>query len=111
MEDELKQRRFLWGAVLAWVPWVPTLIGFAYAFRGIWTSKATGLGVVAGGISEMFLLWGIGTMIISQVAAIIWLYRAFSREHWMRNVVSAVSMGLSGLMLVTVGFFLWFAWF
>ena len=111
MEDELKQRRFLWGAVLAWVPWIPTLIGIGYAFRGISEQKATGLGAVAGGLVELFVVWGICTMIISQVAAIIWLCRAFSREHWMRNVVSVLSICLSGLMLLIVWFFLWFAWF
>jgi hypothetical protein len=109
--DDANNKRFLWGVLLAWTPWIPTLVGIGYALRGIWQQKATGIGAVAGGAAELFVVWGIGAMIISQVAAIIWLYRAFSREHWMRNVVSAVSMGLSGLMLVTVGFFLWFAWF
>ena len=109
--DDANNKRFLWGVLLAWTPWIPTLVGIGYALRGIWQQKATGIGAVAGGAAELFVVWGIGAMIISQVAAIIWLYRAFSREHWMRNMVSAVSMGLSGLMLVTVGFFLWFAWF
>jgi hypothetical protein len=109
--DDANNKRFLWGILLAWTPWIPTLVGIGYALRGIWQQKATGIGVVAGGAAELFVVWGVGTMIISQVAAIIWLYRAFSREHWMRNVVSALSICLSGLMLVTVGFFLWFAWF
>jgi hypothetical protein len=109
--EELTNKRFLWGVALAWTPWIPTLIGLGYAFRGIFEQKATGLGVVAGGVSEMFVLWGIGTMIISQIAAIIWLCRAFSREHWMRNVVSVLSICLSGLMLVIVCFYFWFAWF
>jgi len=65
---------------------------------------------VAGGLSELFVLWGIGSMIISQVAALVWLCRAFSREHWVRNVVSVFSICLSGLMLVIVCFCLWFAW-
>ena len=47
-------------------------------------------------------------MIIGQVAAIILLYKAFSREHWMRNLVSVLSIGLSGLMLVIVCSFIWF---
>jgi len=33
--DQLKKRRFLWGALLAWAPWIPTLLGMGYAFRGI----------------------------------------------------------------------------
>jgi hypothetical protein len=111
MEDKLKQKRFLWGAGLAWAPWIPTLIGIGYAFRGIFEQKATGLGVVAGGLVELFVVWGIGTMIISQVAAIIWLCRAFSGEHWMRSLFSVLSIGLSGLMLLFVFLFLWFSWF
>ena len=109
--EELQKKRFLWGVFLAWLPWIPTLIGLRYAFRGISEQKATGLGALAGGLAEMFVVWGIGTMIISQVAAIIWLCRAFSGEHWMRNVISALSICLSGLMLVVVVFFLWFAFF
>jgi len=69
--EELKKKRFLWGVLLAWAPWIPTLIGIGYAFRGISEQKATGLGAVAGGLVEVFVVWGIGTMIISQVAAII----------------------------------------
>jgi hypothetical protein len=110
MEDVTK-KRFIWGVLLAWAPWIPTLVGLGYALTGIWQQKATGIGVVAGGLSEMFVVWGIATMIISQVAAIIWLSRAFSREHLMRNVVSVLSICLSGLMLVVVCFFLWFVWF
>jgi hypothetical protein len=73
--------------------------------------KATGLAVVAGGFTEGLVLWGIGTIIIAQVIAIVWLFRAFSRESWMRNLVSAVSICLSGLMLLLVGAFFWTTWF
>jgi hypothetical protein len=27
--DDLKRRRFLWGVVLAWAPWIPILAGIA----------------------------------------------------------------------------------
>ena len=87
------------------------MIGLGYALRGISTEKATGLAAVAGGLAEVLVGWGIGTMVISQVAAIIWLCKAFSREHWMRNLFSALSIRLSGLMLVIVCCFLGFAWF
>jgi hypothetical protein len=109
--EGLTRKRFLWGVFLAWAPWIPTLIGLRNVFRGIFEQKATGLGAVAGGLSELFVMWGLGSMIISQVAALVWLCRAFSREHWVRNVVSALSICLSGLMLVIVCFCLWFAWF
>ena len=37
--DDQKKKRFLWGVVLAWVPWIPTLIGLAitvaYAYSAL----------------------------------------------------------------------------
>ena len=68
--DELKKKRFLWGVALAWTPLIPTLIGFGNVFRGISEGKATGLGVVTGGLSELFVVCGIGAVLIGQVAAI-----------------------------------------
>jgi len=109
--DDPNTKRFLWGASLAWAPWVPTLIGLGYAFRGIWNSKATGLGAIAGGLAESFVLWGIVAMIVSQVAAIVWLSRSFSYEHPVRSLLSVLSICLSVLMLALTCFLLWFAWF
>ena len=97
--------------VLAWGPWLATIIGLGYAFRGIFNSKATGLAAVAGGVAESLALAGIITLIASQVLAIAWLSRSFSRDHWSRNIVSALSISLSGLMLLMVGGVLWFLWF
>jgi hypothetical protein len=109
--DELKKKRFLWGVLLAWAPWIPTLVGIGYAFRGISEQKATGLGAVAGGLSEMFALYGIGAILISQVAAVVFLVRALSPGHWMRSFLSVLSICLSGLMLLLVGLFFWLTWF
>jgi hypothetical protein len=111
MEDQLQQKRFLWGVALALTPWVPTLIGLAKAFRGIEGTKATGLAAVAGGVAEEFVVWGVGAVIIGSVTAIVLLVRSFSRAHWMRNVISVASLCLSGLMLLGVGLFLWILWF
>ena len=109
--DDLKKKRFLCGVVLAWAPWVPTLVGIGYAFRGIWEQKATGLGAVAGGLSEIFVLWGIGSILVTQTAAIVLLIRAFPAGHWARGLFAVLSICLSGLMLFVVGFFFWFFWF
>jgi hypothetical protein len=109
--DELKKRRFLWGVVLAWTPWIPTLIGIGYAFRGISEQKATGLGAVAGGLSEIFALYGIGAILVTQTAAIVLLIRAFSAGHWGRSLFAVLSICLSGLTLFIVGFSFWFSWF
>lgn len=104
---ESAQKRFAFALLLAWMPWIPTLIGLAYTLRATWQGKATGIGVVAGGIAESLILWGLVSMIVSQVVAMAWLFRSFSREHWARNLLSAVSICASSLTLVLVGLFLW----
>ena len=109
--DELKKKRFLWGVALAWAPWIPTLVGLASAFRGISREKATGIAAVAGGLAEIFVVCGIGAVLIGQVTAIVLLFRAFSPGHGMRSLFSVLSICLSGLMLLLVGLFLWLQWF
>ncbi len=109
--DEVKKKRFLWGVVLVWAPWIPTLIGIGYAFRGVTEQKATGLGAVAGGLSESFFITGIGAILIGEGVAITSLCRSFSPGHWVRGLFSALSIGLGGLMLLLVGFFFWLSWF
>ena len=113
--DELNKRRFLWGVGLAWAPWIPALIGIGYAFRdafrGISEQKATGLGAIAGGLSELFVLYGIGAILVGQVAAIVLLIKAFSPGHFVRSLFSVVSICLSGLMLLLAGLFFCMSWF
>jgi hypothetical protein len=109
--DEPNKKRFLWGLLLAWAPWIPILIGLGNALISIPKQKATGIGVVAGGLTELFVVWGIGAIVIGQIVAIVFLFRAFSSGHWARSLFSVLSIGLSSLMLVLVGLFLWLSWF
>ena len=74
--------------------------------RGLSNSKATRLAVVVGGMVELLVWWGIATMITSQVAAIVWLFRSFSSAHIPRSLIAAVSIFASGLMLFLVFTFL-----
>ena len=111
MEDELKQKRFLLGAALAWVPSIPMIIGLGYAFVGIGNSKATGLAAVAGGFVEMYVLFGLAATLICQVSAIVLLFRAFSRAHGVRSAFSVLSICVSGLMILFFGLSLWLFWF
>jgi len=108
VEDGLKKKRFLWGLALAWTPWLPIVIGLG---RTLSRQKATGIGAVAGGVTELFVVWGIAAMLIGQVAAIVMLFRTFSPGHWMRSLLSVVSICLSGVMLILLGLFLWLSWF
>jgi hypothetical protein len=109
MADAIK-RRFLIGALLAWVPWIPVVIGLRELFRGMSNTKATGVGALAVSLGEGFALWGIVAMIVTQVAAIIWLAKSFAPDNWWRNLVSVVSIVLSGLMLVLVCIFAGSVW-
>jgi hypothetical protein len=104
------QKRFALGVLLAWAPWVPTLIGVGYAFRAVSNSKATGIGAIAGGFGEILVYWGIAAMLVTQVLAIVWLWRSFSREKMLNNLVGAVSIAMSGLTLLATGFFVWTTW-
>jgi len=109
--DEVRKKRFLWGVLLVWTPWIPIGIGLGKALISISRQKATGIGAVAGGLTELFVVWGIGSILIAQVAAIILIFRAFSPGHWIRSLFSVLSICLSALMLLLVGLFLWLSWF
>jgi hypothetical protein len=109
--DELKKKWFFWGVVLAWAPWLPILVGLGHALLSISSQKATGIGVVAGGLNEIFVVWGIGAIVIGQVIAIALLFRAFAPGHWLRSLFSMLCICLSAMMLVLVGLFLWLSWF
>ena len=109
--DELKKKRFAWGVLLAWLPWVPVLIGVAHAFRGIAGTKATGLGVIAVGIAEIFVWFGFGAMLVCAVAAMGLLFRSFSQGSGFRGFFTVVSIAASGLLLLLLCLFLWLLWF
>ena len=109
--DDLKQKRFLWGVALAWAPWVPAMIGFASAFRGVSNTKATGLAAVAGGMAEMYALLGFAGTLICEVSAIALLFRAFSRGHGVRSAFSVLSICMSGLMIMLFCLSMWLFWF
>ena len=105
MADALSKKRFLWGLLLAWTPWVPAFIALGYIFIGVSNSKATGIGVVGAGMIELLVLWGIATLLISQIAAIVWLSRSLSTAHIGRSFIAVASIFASGMTL-----FLLFAW-
>jgi hypothetical protein len=111
MEDDTKRKRFLWGVALAWVPWVPTIIGLGSAFRGIANTKATGIAAVAGGFVEMQVMVGLAATLICEVSAIALLFRAFSRGHELRSAFSVISICMSGLLIILFGLSVWFFWF
>ena len=106
MEDTRDRKRFFWALLLAWTPWVPTIIVLRYFFVGINNSKATGLAAIAGGLVELLVWWGLAAMIISQFVALVWLFRSFSGTHTLRSLVAAASILARGVSLLLVFAFL-----
>jgi hypothetical protein len=116
MEENLEitqQKRFRYGLLLAWVPLlffiIPAAIGIIRAIAQMSSEKATGLAAVAGGVSEVAAIFGLVVIVASEVVAIVMLIRTFSRSHLTRTVVAILSVGCSGLLLLVMGLFLWFA--
>lgn len=72
--------------------------------------KATGLAVVTGALAETFVSAGLLATVGFEVAAIILLFRAFERGHWLRSLFSALSICLGGLMLLLLSLFVWLSW-
>jgi hypothetical protein len=103
--DDAQKRRFLWGVLLAWIPFLFFVLN---AFREISTQKATGLGAVTGGFAEAFATFGFATTVVLEVAGIVLLVRTFSKEHPMRTFLSVISISCSGLTLAILGLSLWY---
>jgi hypothetical protein len=111
MEADLRQKRFVWGTVLAWAPWLPMMIGLGSVFRGMSNSKATGLAALAGGFVETYAWVGLASTVICEMAALVLLFRTFSRGDGVRSAISALSICMSALMILLLCFSLWLFWF
>ena len=106
--DAIKRKRFLWGVLLAWLPFLFLMFPAAITFFTSFSSqKATGLGAVAGGLSEALVTFGLAVTLAFELTAIILLLRAFSRGHPLRAFFSVLSIFCSGIVLFGFGLFLW----
>ena len=106
--DPTKKKRFFWGVLLAWVPFVfltfPTGVMFISSLS---REKASGLGAVAGGLSESLTTFGIAVTLASELIALVLLFRAFSKGHPLRSFLSVLSICCSALVLLGFGLFAW----
>lgn len=107
---EANGKRFLWGMALVWAPWIPILIAFGSVLYQMSRVKATGIGAVAGGFSEIFLMYGVVGTFVAQMFAIVLLSRSLAPGRPLRNFFSIVSLCLSVLMIVIITVFLWLSW-
>ena len=109
--NERKGKRFVWGLVLAWIPFLvfigPMIYAFLSVFRGLSEQKATGVGAVAGGFTEALATFGFVALLMSQVAAITFLVRSFSKANPVRSLFSVLSIFCSGLIIGTMGICAW----
>ena len=106
-DDNRKRNRFLWGIALAWLPFLPLLVGLANTFRGVSEQKATGIGAVAGGIAEMSVLYVITLAPILTISAMVLLLRSLSKAHPLRNMFAVISVCWGALMISVLALFFW----
>jgi|GEM_PF-3524939 len=107
-QNDNAAKAFVKGVLLTWVPFLLFMVPMlANTFRGVSESKATGLAAVAGGISEGLATFGLAAMVISQILAIFLLARTFDRGHFLRSLLSAVSMFCSLLLIAFTGVSVW----
>ena len=89
----------------------PALPGLFNVAREVANQKQTGLGAVAGGFAEYFATFGLLVAFACSATAIGLLLRSFSTGHWVRGVLSFVSILVSTLLIMMFGFFVWIVFF
>jgi hypothetical protein len=109
--DERHKKRFLWGMLLAWAPLVPFIPSLLQSFAHLSRNRVTGLGAVAGGLAETYLVLGIGLTLIVEAAAIVLLLGTFSSGDWLRGTISTLSIVCSLMIIFIFGSFVWLFWF
>jgi hypothetical protein len=107
MEVVRRPNWFLWGMGLAAIPSVPLLIAFRAILVEVSNQKQTGLGAVAGGASEAFMMLGMLVSLALPLAAIFALFRSLSRSNMGRSVIASVAIGWSLLLLLYYGGTVW----
>jgi hypothetical protein len=110
--DELTKKRFLWGALLAWMP-IALLLTLVLPgmYREFANQKQTGLGAIAGRLSEYFLTFGLVAALAFSIISIVMLLRSFSRGHWIRSLFSALSICLSLMLIAMFSLYVWVVFF
>jgi hypothetical protein len=99
---------FLWGALLASVSSIPFFIVFFNFLRTLSLDKATGLAAVAGGLTEVYVTFGLIMTFVLPLAAIVLLSRSFSKGNLTHKVLSLLFILWSGFILLLYGVGGWF---
>jgi hypothetical protein len=101
------RRLFLWGTVLAWLPVLPIIYWIVLGIREFANQKQTGLGAVAGGVSEVFVTIGLVVAFAVPLAGIVLLVRSFSGRHRLRSFFTVISILWSALILLGLSCAMW----
>jgi magnesium-transporting ATPase (P-type) len=109
MDPEPKRRQFRWGLLLAWsFPLVFLVTVVPLTLYQLSQKRTTGLGAVAGGISESLNNFGIVIAIVFQITAIVLLVRSWpGGQSPYRAMISLISMACAVLTLFICGAAVW----
>lgn len=102
------QSGFVRGLVFAWIPLLLFMVPAAMEmFRGVSGQKATGLGAVAGGLTNGLVIFGIVAIVACEVYGVVLLARSFSRDHVATSFLALISIVFAALVLLLVGGLVW----
>jgi hypothetical protein len=92
----------IWGLVLAWSTFIPVAVGLVASFYG--RTAPMRLHEVAGSVIIPFTVFGLVVTLISQVAAVVLLFKSFPVGY---RVFSMLSICWSGLVLFLSAVCVW----
>lgn len=105
--EERKRTLFLWGIAFSFIPLIPFSVGLLKFLEPMSEQKAIGVGAVAGGMADAYLVFGIILTVALPLAGIVLLVRSLSKAHRMRSALSLVCICWSALTVALAGLFAW----
>ena len=100
-EADINRKTFVWGVVLAWTPIALFIVGMVPAMLAVSRQRTSGLGAVAGGLSEALAIYGLLVFFASLIFAIVLLVRTISQgQSASRTLVSVISICCAGMVLL-----------
>jgi hypothetical protein len=108
-EADINGKTFVWGVLLAWSPIALFVVSMVRAMIEMSGQRTSGLGAVAGGLSEVLVTYGLLISFASQILAIVLLVRAISEGRSAgRTVLAVISICGAGMVLLMCGAVVWF---
>jgi hypothetical protein len=93
MATSVSAHEFSKALLFAWIPMILVIAPLARnVFRSLTPNTATGLGALAGGISEGLVIFGLVALLACEGYAVVLLVRGFSGFRVALQVIAAISM-------------------